>query len=231
MSTDDKNAPTDTSRHTQTAPVSVWGCLLASFVICCRLLSSVDILSSMEMSGGVFRGCLGVSEGYSWKLEALRRVWGVTGIPVLTVWSRNIILAQPWNAQLFLLDQTKASKYQNVFVKGLQKSLGYGIFLFFSAHQKEIINYSCNRSPCMYPNTEIHPVQCCIKDAKVRVYIYFTIFQKMFFLEYRQIPNTHVFWLKYCQDIKVGLNTSLLWIWKSSASNLYGKCCRKNFFS
>jgi len=143
-----QNAPTETSRHTQTAPVSVWGCLLASFVICCRLLSSVDILSSMEMSGGVFRGCLGVSEGYSWKLEALRRVWGVTGIPVLTVWSRNIILAQPWNAQLFLLDQTKGSKYQNVFVKGLQKSLGYGIFLFFSAHQKEIINYSCNRSPC-----------------------------------------------------------------------------------
>ena len=22
------------------------------------------------------------------------------------------------------------------------------IFLFFNAHQKEIINYSCNRSPC-----------------------------------------------------------------------------------
>ena len=150
-----QQTPTDTARHTQTAPVSVWGCLLASFVICCRLLSSVDILSSMEMSGGVFRGCLGVSEGYSWKLEALRRVWGVTGIPVLTVWSRNIILAQPWNAQLFLLDQTKASKYQNVFVKGLQKSLGYGIFLFFSAHQKEIINYSCNRSPC---NSDHEPI-------------------------------------------------------------------------
>ena len=162
MSTDDKmrqqTPPDILKQHLSVSEGVCWRLLssvvvcchlLSSVVICCRLLSSVDIWSSMEMSGGVFRGCLGVSEGYSWKLEALRRVWGVTEIPVLTVWSRNIILVQPWNAQLFLLDQTKASKYQNVFVKGLQKSLGYGIFLFFSAHQKEIINYSCNRSPCI----------------------------------------------------------------------------------
>ena len=55
-----QHAPTDTSEHTQTAPVIVWGCLLASVVICCRLLSSVDILSSLEMSGGY----LGVVWGY-----------------------------------------------------------------------------------------------------------------------------------------------------------------------
>ena len=152
MSTDDKmrqQTPPDILKQHLSVSEGVCWRLLVSVGVCCHLLSSVDILSSLEMSGGVFGGCLGVSEGYSWKLEALRRVWGVTGIPVLTVWSRNIILAQPWNAQLFLLDQTEASKYQNVFVKGLQKSLGYGIFLFFSAHQKEIINYSCNRSPCI----------------------------------------------------------------------------------
>ena len=58
----------------------------------------------------------GVSEGYSWKLEALRHVWRVSGIPGLTIWSPYIISAQPWNAQLFLPDHTEASKYQNVYI-------------------------------------------------------------------------------------------------------------------
>ena len=69
--------------------------------VCGRLLSSVVVCWYLEFPGdvwGVFRECLGVSEGHSWKLEAFRRVSGVFGIPVLTVFSCNIISAQSWNA-------------------------------------------------------------------------------------------------------------------------------------
>ena len=68
---------TEPNRHPQTLTGAfeyVRKCLLAYVVVCCHLLSSVDILSSLEMSGGYFGDVWGVSEGYSWKLEALRRV-------------------------------------------------------------------------------------------------------------------------------------------------------------
>ena len=60
MSTDNIMPQTDTSRHTQTAPDSVRGCLGLSLYVCWRLFSSVDFLSSLEMSGG----CLGDVWGY-----------------------------------------------------------------------------------------------------------------------------------------------------------------------
>merc|ERR1711944_59805 len=50
MSTDNIMPQTDTSRHTQTAPDSVRGCLGVSLYVCWRLFSSVDFLSSLEMS-------------------------------------------------------------------------------------------------------------------------------------------------------------------------------------
>ena len=111
-----QHAPTDTSEHTQTAPVRVWGCLLASVDICCRLLISWVPWRCLEGVWEVSGGCLGISEWYSWKLEALRCVWGVSGIPVHTVWSRSIFLAQPWNPQLFSLDHSETSKYINVHI-------------------------------------------------------------------------------------------------------------------
>ena len=80
-------------RHTQTAPVSIRGCLEVSDVVCCRLLISWVPWSCLEGVWGISGGCLGISEWYSWKLEALRRVWGVSGIPVLTVWSRSIFFS------------------------------------------------------------------------------------------------------------------------------------------
>ena len=93
-----QNAPTDTSRHTQTAPVSVRGCLGVSVGVCWRLWSSVDILIFLEMSWGVWgmsRGCLWVFEWHSWKSEVLRCVWGVSGFSVLAVCSCSTTLAQP----------------------------------------------------------------------------------------------------------------------------------------
>ena len=74
MSTDNIMPQTDTSRHTQTAPVSVQGCLAVSVGICCRLMAS---WVPWRCLGGVWRmsgGCLGVSGWKSWKSEALRFV-------------------------------------------------------------------------------------------------------------------------------------------------------------
>ena len=52
--------PTDTFKHTQTAPDSVRGCLGVSVCVCWLLFPFVDFLNSLEMSGGVwgmFRRC------------------------------------------------------------------------------------------------------------------------------------------------------------------------------
>ena len=57
----------------------------------------------------------------------------------------SVSYTQPWNPQLFSLNHSETSKYINVHIKGLRKSLGYGIFLFFSACQKEILKDSCKR--------------------------------------------------------------------------------------
>ena len=62
------------------------------------------------MSGG----CLGVSEWYSWKSEALGCVGAVSGLSVLAVWSQNTILAQAKKEQLFSPDHTETLKYQNL---------------------------------------------------------------------------------------------------------------------
>ena len=64
MSTDNIMPQTDTSRHTQTAPDSVRGCLGVSLYVCWRLFSSVDFLSSLEMSGGEWGMSGGGGGGY-----------------------------------------------------------------------------------------------------------------------------------------------------------------------
>ena len=50
-----QRTPTDTTKHTQTAPVSVFGCLAVSGSVCWRLLASVDMSCSLRMPWG----CLG----------------------------------------------------------------------------------------------------------------------------------------------------------------------------
>ena len=87
---------TSTNRHRQTYSNSTSQRARVSGGVCWHLLSSNGILSSLEMSGGVWRmsgGCLGVSEWNSWKSEALGFVWGVSGFSVLAVWSQSTILA------------------------------------------------------------------------------------------------------------------------------------------
>ena len=61
-----QQTPTDTAVCTQTAHVSVLGCLKLSLCVCWRLLLSVGALCSQEISwgcmGGVVGGYLGVSK-------------------------------------------------------------------------------------------------------------------------------------------------------------------------
>ena len=114
ISTDDnrrQQTTTDTSRHPQIPTGAVWVCLEVSVGACCGLLTSWVPWRCLEGVWEVSGGCLG-----TWKLEALRCVWGVSGIPVHTVWSRSIFLAQPWNPQLFSLDHSETSKYINVHI-------------------------------------------------------------------------------------------------------------------
>ena len=65
--------PTDTARHTQTAPVSVLGCLGLALCLCWRLLSSVGISCSLEMSGGCLEDVWGVSRRYLGGIHRNRR--------------------------------------------------------------------------------------------------------------------------------------------------------------
>ena len=99
MSTDNIMPQTDTSRHTQTAPDSVRGCLGVSLYVCWRLFSSVDFLSSLEMSGG----CIWVFEWYSWKYMVMGCVWGVSVSSVLAVWNYNTTIAQTRKSATFLI--------------------------------------------------------------------------------------------------------------------------------
>ena len=76
-------------------------------------------------------------------------IWVLTGFLALAVWSRNTILTQLGKAWLFSPDHSETSKYQNVYIWGWQKWLGYIILLFLSARRKDIKNGSCKWSPCI----------------------------------------------------------------------------------
>ena len=91
-----QQTPTDTAKDPKNLTGAIWESLAMFLGICCCLLA---FHVPRGYLGGVWEeseGCLGVSEWYSWKLEALEYVWGVYGFSILAVWSENTILAQPW---------------------------------------------------------------------------------------------------------------------------------------
>ena len=155
--------PTDANRHRQTYSNSTRQCLGVSGAGFLCLLVSVVVCWHIwfpEMSGRCLGWCLGggqrISEWYSWKLELLGCGLGVSGFLALAVWSRNTILAQAWKAWLFSSDHTEISKYQNVHIWGWQKRLGFMIFLFLSARQKDIKNGSRTWTPCSIGRSLTH---------------------------------------------------------------------------
>ena len=98
-----KQTQPDTNRQPQTPEDTDKCCLSTYGGVCWRLLLSVGISCSLEMS----RGCLGdvwwVSGGI-WmifmEIEGARICLGVSGFSVSAVWSRNTILSQPWNERI-----------------------------------------------------------------------------------------------------------------------------------
>ena len=100
--------PNDNNRCQETLPdflkehLSVswglWRCLLASVGICWHVM----FMRCRGVIRGMFGGCLGKAEWYSWKSEAHKCVWGVYGFSSLAVWSENTILVQPRTVRFFV---------------------------------------------------------------------------------------------------------------------------------
>ena len=83
---------TDTARHPKRLTGAAWVCLAVSVGICCGLLACRVPWRCLGcvygISGGCMWdiwGCLGVSEWFSWKSEALGFVWGVSRFSFLAV--------------------------------------------------------------------------------------------------------------------------------------------------
>ena len=107
MLTDNIMPQTDTSRHTQTAPDSVRGCLGVSLYVCWRLFSYVNFLSSLEMSGGEWgiSGEVGEFYGYLSGIHGNIWWWDVFGgylcPPALQYGTIILLWHRPEKAQLF----------------------------------------------------------------------------------------------------------------------------------
>ena len=111
---------TDTARHPKTLTGAAWVCLAVSFGICCGLLACRVPWRCMGgvcgMSVGCLWdiwGCLGVSEWFSWKAEALGCVRGVSSLQYR---AKTLFWHSPERHDLFSPDYTKTSKYQNVHI-------------------------------------------------------------------------------------------------------------------
>ena len=103
-------AQTHIARHTQTAPVSVQGCLAVSVGICCRLMAS---WVPWRCLGGVWRmsgGCLGVSGWKSWKSEVLGFVGVYLGSQSLQYGAKTLIWSSPERHDFCSSDHIETSK-------------------------------------------------------------------------------------------------------------------------
>ena len=133
MSTDNntrQQTPPDILKQHLSVSEGVWGCLLASVVVCWHLDFPGDVLRCLGDVWGISGGCMWVFQWYSWKSEMFGCDFGVSGFSILAVWSCNATLAQPWKAQLFLPDHTETSKYQNVYIR-LKKMVEFCNLLIF----------------------------------------------------------------------------------------------------
>ena len=116
--------PTDTARHFWTLTGAVWVCLAVSIGVCCRLFACCAPRRCLGGVCGMSGGCLGVSEWYSWKSEALGYVSGVSGFSVLQYGAKTPFWHNSKRHNFFSSDHTETSKYQNRRIYAFQKWLG-----------------------------------------------------------------------------------------------------------
>ena len=142
-----QQTPTDIARHTQTAPVNVLGRLKLSLCVCWRLLLSIGVLCSQEISLGCLGGDPRCIWGYlSGNFGNGRRsdvFWGYLASQSLQYGAVTLFWHSLERTIFFSSDHAETSKYQNVHMSAQQKWLGLAIFQFFKACQREIIIYSC----------------------------------------------------------------------------------------
>ena len=108
-----QQTPIETARHTQTAPVSVLGCLAVSVGVCWHVVFPADVLE-------VSVGCLG---GVWWYLNGIHRNWrrldvfgGYLGFQSLQYGATTLSGHSPERHDLYSPDYTGTSKYQNVYI-------------------------------------------------------------------------------------------------------------------
>ena len=112
------------------------------------LLLSVGALCSLEISGECLsRGCLVGVWGY---LSGIHGHWrrsdafgGYLASQSLQYGAVTLFWHSLEKPIFFSSDHTETSKYQNAHMSAQQKWLGFAIFLFFKACQREIIKHSC----------------------------------------------------------------------------------------
>ena len=123
--TQDANRPqetqTDSPKNPNLLPGAVWICLLVSVGFCWRLLLSIGVLCSLDMSWGVLGvsgGCLGVVCGYlsdiygNWRRTNV--FWGYLGSRSLQFWAITLFWHSPERSNFLSPDYTETIKYQNV---------------------------------------------------------------------------------------------------------------------
>ena len=133
--------PTETKRHKQTASDSPRHCQLLFEYVCWRLLASVCVCWCLlapcvlrRCLGGVWEvywGCLMVSEWYLWKSEAVKCVWGVSGLSVLAVRRHSTIFGKTLKSPTFFTWRYWGIKISKCLYVSLTKMIGVMQFLCF----------------------------------------------------------------------------------------------------
>ena len=144
-----QNAPTDTSRHTQTAPVSVRGCLGVSVGICGRLLTSWFSWRCLGVSGGCLGGVYGYLSGIHGNLRCSDVFGGYLDSPSLQYAAVALLWHSP--ERHTFVHQT-IPRHQNIKMSIYKVDKNHWVmwfFCIFCARQKNIKKHSCTWSPCI----------------------------------------------------------------------------------
>ena len=94
----------------------VWGGLLASVVVCCRLLASHDPWRGLGVSGGCLVGVWVFPSGIHGNRRQSDVFEGYLGSQALQYGATTLFWHSPEGHDLFSSDNSETSKYQNVYI-------------------------------------------------------------------------------------------------------------------